>query len=54
MISVTPLVTPGGFACEFPSGSGAKPTCFIVISTDYDRFLSIDKNVSEYVDERTH
>jgi hypothetical protein len=25
-----------------------------VISTDYDKILSIDKNMSEYVDERTY
>jgi len=37
---------PGGFACRFPSESGSKPICFIVKSTDYDRILSIDKNIS--------
>ena len=27
---------------------------FRVISTDYDKILSIDKNMSEYVDERPY
>jgi ribosomal protein S27E len=31
----------------------SKPSCFVMVSTDYDMILSIDKNTSEYVDERT-
>jgi hypothetical protein len=35
----------------FPLKDG--PSCFVMVSTDYDMILSIDKNMSESVDERT-
>jgi hypothetical protein len=45
------------FKMRAKSNAGpAKPsrvTCFVVISPDYDVILSIDRNLSEYVDERT-
>ncbi len=42
-----PVSYPSGFACKLPSENGSKPICFIVISTDCDRILSIDKNMSD-------
>ena len=52
--SQLPRLLPRPFSLRVPGEGWSKPKCFIVISTDYDRSLSIDKIMSEYVDECTY